>query len=427
MIKKILLIGFLLLSLVNMAQTNVSGGIFTNTTFTLNNSPYIVTDNLVVFPNVKLTIESGVVLKFESNKYFEIRGELKAIGTNGSRIVFTSNSSIPNKGDWKGITIKNTLGAKASFEYCDFNYASTSNDSECCYQGGPIYYNNCKFENNTFAITGYTGFNIYIDNSEFNNNTYGITEANKVITNCIFTNNNYGLYQTEWISVYNSTFTNNETALYGGRGLLQNSTITNNTVGVISFYEGFEISNNVISNNGVGIKTSNIYGSYASKIKNNKICNNTTYNVENLDKLNKDLTENCWCTDSQKEIEEKLKDGYDDINLGLFNYSIYDSTCNSIINSVIKDPSLSTDDFISILEKALVYPNPTISDLNIKLSESTDKLEVQLYDVTGKLVFVSDYMNIQNIKLNLNELNQGNYILNLISSKERIVKKIIKK
>lgn len=409
-----------------MAQTNVSGGIFANTTFSLKNSPYIVTDNLALFPNVKLIIEPGVELKFNSNKYFEVRGQLIAIGTNVSRITFTSNSTTPNKGDWAGIQIKNSLGAKASFEYCDFKYASSSNDSECCNLGGPIYYKKCKFENNIFAVSGYTGYVINIDDSEFINNTYGITQADKVITNCTFTNNNYGLFQTERIDVSNSTFTNNGTALFGGRGLLQNSTITNNTVGVDSFWEGFTIRNNTISNNGVGVRTSN-YDGYVTKIKNNKICNNTTYNVENLDKINKDLTENCWCIESQSEIENKLKDGYDNINLGLFNYSIYDSGCSSIIDAVIKDTSLSTDDFIAILEKAVVYPNPTISDVNINLSKNIDKLEVQLFDVTGKLIFVSDYTNIQNIKLNLKELNQGNYIINLISSKEKIVKKIIKK
>lgn len=139
------------------------------------------------------------------------------------------------------------------------------------------------------------------------------------------------------------------------------------------------------------------------------------------------MTENCWCIDSHSEIENKLKDGYDNINLGLFNYSVYNSSCNSIVDAVIKDPSLSTDDFIAILEKALVYPNPTISDVNINLSKNIDKLELELYDVTGKLLFVSNYTNIQNIKLNLKELKQGNYIINLISGKEKIVKKIIKR
>lgn len=426
MIKKLLFNFVLLISLTSLAQTNVSGGIFSNTTYTLANSPYMVTNDLVLFPNVQLIIEPGVEIKFDSGKYFEVRGEIIAIGNSSNRIIFTSNVSSPNKGDWNGIKIKNSLGAKASFEYCDFKYAISSNDSECCHDGGPIYYKHCKFENNNNAIIGYTGYDISIHDCEFINNTYAISQADKNITNSTFTNNDYGLYQTERIDVDNSTFTNNGTALYGGRGLLQNTIITNNTIGVKSFFEGFEIRNSNISNNGVGIQTSNYDGS-VPLIKNNQICNNTTFNVENLDNINKDLTDNCWCTEIESEIEDKLKDGYDDVNLGLFNYSIYDNTCNSIINEVIKDSSLSTDDFIAILEKTVVYPNPTSSELNIQLDQSLESLIVQLYDVTGKLIFKFDYKDIQSIKINLNQLETGNYILNLYSSGKRTIKKIIKK
>lgn len=424
--KKLLLNFILLISISTFAQTNISGGIFSNTTYSLSNSPYIVTDDLVLFPNVILTIEPGVELKFESGKEFEVRGELVSIGTQTSRIVFTSNSSTPSKGDWSGISIKNSLGAKASFEYSDFKYATSSNNSECCYQGGPIYYSNCRFEENNTAMTGYTGYDININDSEFINNTYGITNADKVVNNSSFTGNDYGLYQTERIDVNSSTFTNNGTALNGGRGLLQNSTITNNTIGVDSFFEGFEINNNIISNNGTGIKTSN-YDGFTPTIKNNEICNNTTYNVENLDNINKDLTDNCWCTETESIIESKLKDGYDDVNLGLFNYSIYDSTCSSIIDEVIKDSSLSVDDFIAILEKTVVYPNPASSEINLQMRRNIEELSVELFDVRGKLIFRNDYKNVDLIKVKLNNLNAGNYILNIISSGKRVVKKIIKK
>ena len=416
----------LLIGISTFSQTNVSGGIFSNTTYSLSNSPYIVTDNLVLFPNVTLTIEPGVEIKFDSGKYFEVRGEIISIGTETSRIIFTSNSNTPAKNDWAGIKIKNSLGAKASFEYSDFKYASSSNNSECCSQGGPIYYSHCRFEENSFAMTGYTGYDININDSEFINNTYGITNADKVINNSSFTGNDYGLYQTERIDVNNSTFTNNGTALDGGRGLLQNSTITNNTIGVDSFFEGFEIRNNIISNNGTGIKTSN-YSGFTPAIKNNEICNNTSYNVENKDNINKDLTDNCWCTEVESDIENKLKDGYDDVNLGLFNYSIYDSTCSSIIDEVIKDSSLSVDDFISILEKTMVYPNPVSSELHLDIRKNVEELTIELYDVTGKLMLRNDYRNVDLIKVKLNSLNSGNYILNIISSGKRVVKKIIKK
>lgn len=41
------------------AQTNVSGGILTNTTWTIANSPYLVIDTTVVFPGVTLIYRAG--------------------------------------------------------------------------------------------------------------------------------------------------------------------------------------------------------------------------------------------------------------------------------------------------------------------------------------------------------------------------------
>src|SRR3954471_23991380 len=98
--KKILLLLFIISSVAN-AQTNVSGGIYNNTTWTKVNSPYIVTDTVVVFPGVTLTIEPGVTVKFADGKYMEIRqSNLIALGTSIDSITFTSNSISPVAGIW---------------------------------------------------------------------------------------------------------------------------------------------------------------------------------------------------------------------------------------------------------------------------------------------------------------------------------------
>src|SRR5436190_20852365 len=81
------------------AQTNVSGGIYANTTWTKANSPYIVVDTVVVFPGVTLTIEPGVVVKFNANKYMEVRqANIFAEGTITDSITFTSNVVSPVPG-----------------------------------------------------------------------------------------------------------------------------------------------------------------------------------------------------------------------------------------------------------------------------------------------------------------------------------------
>jgi len=63
------------------AQTNVNGGIYTNTTWTVATVLTLLLDTIVVFPGVTLTIEPGVTVEFADGKYVEIRqGSLIALG-----------------------------------------------------------------------------------------------------------------------------------------------------------------------------------------------------------------------------------------------------------------------------------------------------------------------------------------------------------
>src|SRR5258705_9728710 len=55
-------------TVVSIAQTNVSGFISTNTTWNLAGSPYIVIGNVLVSYGYTLTVEPGVVVKFNNDK-----------------------------------------------------------------------------------------------------------------------------------------------------------------------------------------------------------------------------------------------------------------------------------------------------------------------------------------------------------------------
>src|SRR5438477_13036423 len=63
------------------SQTNVSGFISANTTWNVAGSPYIVTGNALLSTGYTLTIDAGVVVKFNINTALQIDGELIAIGT----------------------------------------------------------------------------------------------------------------------------------------------------------------------------------------------------------------------------------------------------------------------------------------------------------------------------------------------------------
>ena len=98
------ILSFLLLgNLINTnAQTYFSGGIYANTTWTLANSPYIITGNVVVFPGDTLTIQPGVVVKCDSTVQIEIRqASLIANGTAALPITFKANSTNAWRNYWR--------------------------------------------------------------------------------------------------------------------------------------------------------------------------------------------------------------------------------------------------------------------------------------------------------------------------------------
>jgi hypothetical protein len=79
---------------------DVSGPIITDTTWSLEHSPYIVTGDVTVYPDVTLEVEPGVEVRFDGNYALNVQGTLKAKGTEAQPIRFTSNQGSPSPGDW---------------------------------------------------------------------------------------------------------------------------------------------------------------------------------------------------------------------------------------------------------------------------------------------------------------------------------------
>jgi RHS repeat-associated protein len=128
------LILFALWPVPTASATNVSGTISSNTTWTLANSPYVMTGNVTVNAGVTLTIQPGVVVKLNStSRQLIVNGALHAVGTAGSHIVFTSYQDDTAGGDtngdggatagapgqWFQINIK---GSGSELKYADVRY-----------------------------------------------------------------------------------------------------------------------------------------------------------------------------------------------------------------------------------------------------------------------------------------------------------------
>ena len=291
--------------------TSVSGSIYTATTWSASQSPYLVTSPVIVFPNTTLTIEPGVEVYFSANTGLTVRGNLLSIGTATKPITLTANVATPVKGNWQGVAIATQQGGKATLAFSTIQYASSALSVECCWGGGPVTITDSTFRENNTALSGYAGWDIQVKRSLFENNISAVTSADKVIRDSVFRNNQYGLNATERVSVYNSVFTGNQVALYGGRGTVTYCTMTNNGTGVQAFFEGFTLTYNTIANNTVGV----ILGQ--APVQNNNIYGNATYNVKNTGPANKDVLNNWWGTVDTGLIETGLFDGKDDPTLGL--------------------------------------------------------------------------------------------------------------
>jgi RHS repeat-associated protein len=105
------------------AATNVSGTISASTTWSLANSPYVVVGDVTVASGATLTIEAGVVVKFNStSRSLRINGSLNAVGSAGSRITFTSYQDDVG-GDTNGDGAS-TSGAPGQWNQIRFNAGS---------------------------------------------------------------------------------------------------------------------------------------------------------------------------------------------------------------------------------------------------------------------------------------------------------------
>ncbi|MFZ2323178.1 MAG: T9SS type A sorting domain-containing protein [Ignavibacteriaceae bacterium] len=258
----------LFLSITITAQTNVSGLISSNTTWLLTGSPYIITGNVLVNNSAVLTIEPGVVVKFNTGTSLQIDGTIIARGVSDNNIIFTSNASIPAAGDW-GYVYFSDASSDAVFDVNE-DYASGSILEYVIVEfGGGAQVDN----NGTIRLENAHPF---INHSKIRNNTMtGITgwmlSGNLRITNNLIFNNgttNYnagGLYLDDWSQ--------------GADVLLENNIIKGNTGqsagGVYSnISQSIIINNNIVDSNYSAQNGAGIYFYGTGLITGNIISNN---------------------------------------------------------------------------------------------------------------------------------------------------------
>jgi parallel beta-helix repeat protein len=281
------------------AQTNVSGIISSNTTWAASGNPYNVTGNVMVNAGVTLTIEPGVIVKFDKLKSFQINGALIARGAADNNITFTSSAASPAAGDW-GYLFFSDASTDAVFdglgnyisgsvlEYCIVEYAGSGTNSLGAVQLTSSYpfINFCTIRNNNVSgiyAGGLTG-TLKITNNTISNNSRA---ADDMLGN----DGGAGIYISGGtVTISNNTIINNSVTYHGvgggifakdGKQIITNNTFTNNTAaydgGAMYIQSGAQsiISHNtIIGNTAQG--TGGIYTLWGTAtITDNIIYNNT--------------------------------------------------------------------------------------------------------------------------------------------------------
>jgi len=250
-----------LFSAVN-AATYVEGSITQDTVWTLADSPFIVSKDLAIYPDVTLTIEPAVEVKFGGDFSLKVRGRLVANGTEDKMITFTSNRYGAEAGDWATIEFDGT--ELSSLTYCIIEYAtngitiengtlsiqnsivSFSSENGIMIENGNVEVKSNEIADNIASGIYIAGGNqLNVQNNDIRSNGDGVTLTGNLISKINIHQNNILLSGQGGIHFKGDAYTNT---------IIANNILSTNKYGFyVSTNASTYITRNYISNNIFGI------------------------------------------------------------------------------------------------------------------------------------------------------------------------------
>lgn len=139
--------------------------------------PYLVSGDLHLFSDSKLTIEPGVELRFhpfngDTAGTFFVNGELLVQGTAESKIRFSGAN--PSKGAWKGINVSIKDGGSALFDHVIIEHGGIPNPAggNLTVSSGVVTVTNTLLQSGgSHGLYAYSKAKLHIDNLEAKENT----------------------------------------------------------------------------------------------------------------------------------------------------------------------------------------------------------------------------------------------------------------
>lgn len=442
---------------------NVSGnvsGTWSNTNI------YVVTGDINVPGNSALTIQPGTEVRFNGNYTLTVNGILNAIGSPSSKIVFTSNFSNPQAGNWYGIILNSNQGLikNCLIEYCLIGIwviqcSPPIEDNEIRRFGGSaieLENSSSVVRNNTIHdyFTNPYGFGIAIDNCNASidcNTIYdgtgrgiSVGDASSVKNNNIYnikgTTRGYGIdpyyictsrIENNIIHDCNIGITTGENISPGPDPTIVNNTIYNNVYAGIQLRGIFghgRIINNVIVGNKEGIVQANYGTCVPYLVTHNLVWNNFNgiydynYDYVMINAIGQivNTNSNGDPIDSYFNLSQDplfvnntppfLSSNSPCLHAGDSNYS---SNIGCDASQMCAGMVLGMTP-VSKVTTLQAYPNPFSSRINISHSKIMQVVSAVFYDVTGKSYPAVSIQNTSNSVTLVNEdLVPGIYFLEL--------------
>ena len=340
------------------AWTPVEGHITQDTWWTIEDSPYRLVKDVIVDPNVTLTIEPGVRVEFADGMSLIVEGSLYCLGTEDKPINFTSSNLNPYPGIYEGIKFEPVTNSSllvlnhSLIEYADIGVLIQSKSIR------PL--SSLAFINNTMVRNTIVGINIsraihpmmiIIQNSEITHNIIGIQVGNYLCA-----------YQDINLTIYGNDISDNLLGIIihyvvGDKISIFDNSLFKNLVGLHVFSSELLVKDNLISAGQVGI--------FLVWPKMCQIIRNTITSHEGEGELYGETIINIVPTLEYFRKEHNMRSTIDDqiISCGIL-------ICDDMRNAIIMNNSISYNDygiyFFSLFSESFRYDskaNVTFNDI----------------------------------------------------------------